>query len=156
MQEGISDSHAGGIPIVVHERRSSVNFLWGFLAVVFLAAGIRGHFGAETTTGRIVGDVILGLLAAGSIAVWVYSLRHPARLEISSNAIVLAHRGGVNTQQLNRSSGDLYIRRSGGRHPQAYLRTPGDDVGLLLTTFDLDEIKQACATTGWRFSDPPR
>jgi hypothetical protein len=79
-----------------------VNFLWGFLTVVFAAALVRGHFGGPLTTGRIVADVVCGTLLAGSIAAWVWFRRHPARLEITPEALEFSHRGQPNSTKLAR------------------------------------------------------
>jgi hypothetical protein len=78
--------------------------------------------------------------------------RHPPRLEISHDAIGYWHRGKPRAQELLRESGELYIRRSGGRYPQPYLYVAGSDqVGIALNMFDKDELVGACEGMGSRF-----
>jgi uncharacterized membrane protein YccC len=79
--------------VVVAERPRRVDVLWGFLTVAFGAALVRGHLGAGTATSRIVIDAVFGTLAGGSIAAWVWFRRHPARLEITPEAVAFSHRG---------------------------------------------------------------
>jgi hypothetical protein len=60
-------------------------------------------------------------------------------------------------QELLRESGELYIRLSGGKHPQPYLCVAGSDqVGIALNMFDRSEVVQACEAVGWRFVNPMR
>ncbi len=147
------DPQPSGDAIVVHENARKVDVLFGFLTAAFLLALWRGHMGAETDTGRLVGDVLFGALTIGTIALWRMLKRRPARLEISQDSIVLAHRGGKRTQVLPRSGGELSIRMAGGRYPQPYLCTDGSEERVLLSTFDRKEVANACLATGWRFVD---
>ncbi len=144
--------------VVVAERKRRVNFLWGFLTLAFGAALVRGHLGAESTASRVVVDLILGLLLVGSISAWVWFRRHPARLEISVEAVTFAHRGQTRSVKLARSSGDLYVRRTmlGGTHPLLFLGITGSDEVIPLQMFDLEEIEAASVSRGWRFVEPPR
>ena len=140
--------------IIVYEKRGSVHFLWGFLTVAFGSALVAGHVLAETTGGRIAGDVLFGLLLIGSATAWFLNARHPARLEITPDEIVFTHGSGEGTRL--RHTGDLYLNVtlfSGGRS----LRVTGSDEGIPIPIhlFDVEEIKRACVAAGWRFVDDP-
>lgn len=138
--------------IVIAQRTWRVHLLFGFLMAIFATALIRGHVGATTNSGRIVVDALFGLLAIGTVGAWLRLSRRPAHLEISPEAITLSYRGGGGSQQLLRSSGDLYVGWSGGRYPQPYLRNVGTREGLALWTFSRSEVSRACTTMGWRFA----
>lgn len=154
-----SRSPSNGGQIVVTEKARLVNLLWGFLAVMSALALVRGHLGAETTTGRIVGDVIFGTLLVGSVWMWLWSRRYPSRLEISPETITYTYRGAGNPTTLFRNGGDLYVHTTwmGGRHPTTlrYLKVTGSDEGILLQTFDWPEVERACMANGWRFVEGP-
>ena len=137
-------------PIVVEQSRANVNVLWGFLSVAFAFALWRGHQGAQTGTGRLVLDVILGVAAILSVTAWILSYRNPARLEISQDVITLSHRGKPNTIELRRP-GPLYVHRvfnpRGGA--QSYLKVVGSDDAIPLVLFNWKEVERACHTFGW-------
>lgn len=150
------DTGAAGFPIVVAEKKSSVHVLGGLLSVAFTLALIRGHFGADTDTGRVVGDVIFGLLAAGSIAGWIWFIRHPARLEITPETISFVHRDRARAVTLERSAGDVYVARTFTHRTQlVWLKVTGSDTAISMTTFDLSEVERACTAAGWRFAKRP-
>jgi hypothetical protein len=133
-----------------------VNFLWGFLTVVFAAALVRGHFGGPLTTGRIVGDVIFGALLAAAIAAWVWFRRHPARLEITPEAVEFSHRGQPNPTRLI-GPGKLYVKTTyvGGTDRLHWLMVTGSEEAISLNMFDHEEVKAACRANSWRFVDDP-
>ncbi|MEA2432965.1 MAG: hypothetical protein QOG54_422 [Actinomycetota bacterium] len=137
--------------IVIPENASSVNFTFGFLFVAFTAALIRGHLGAETDAGRLTVDIVVGILSAGTLATWIWSRRHPGRIGISNTEINQWHRGRTRSVRLLRSDGDLFIRFSGGKHPQPYLRVTGSDDALLVSMYDRDEVVRAAIASGWNF-----
>ena len=141
---------------VVNERAGSRNFLWGFLTVVFGAALVRGHLGAETTSGRIAVDLIMGILFAGSLAGWIWFNRHPARLEITPEAVVHVHRGQQGGLRLA-NTGHLYISRTfiGGKHPVAYFRVAGSDEAIPVGNFNVAEVQQATRAAGWQWGERP-
>jgi hypothetical protein len=145
-----------GDPVVVPQKARYVNVIWGFLTLVFGLALVRGHFGAATSSGRIVVDVIFGALVAGSIGAWLWFRRHPARLEVSPEVITFSHRGQPNSVRLVRASGDLYVyttTSAGGKGRLRYLKVPGSDEGVPLQLFDWGEVQGACIARGWRFTD---
>jgi hypothetical protein len=141
---------------VVNERAGSRNFLWGFLTVVFGAALVRGHIGAETSSGRIVVDVFMGLLFVGSLAGWIWFNRHPARLRITPGSIELMHKGQQKGLRLA-NTGHLYISRTfiGGKNPIAYFRVAGSDDAIPCGNFNVAEVQQATTAAGWRWGEPP-
>jgi hypothetical protein len=138
--------------VVVAERPRRVDFLWGFLTVAFGAALVRGHLGAGTTTSRLVIDAALGSLLAGSIAAWVWFRRHPARLEISPEAVAFLHRGQPNATRLV-GPGELYVRTTylGGKNRLQFLKVTGSEEAIPMEMFDHTEVKAACRASGWRF-----
>jgi hypothetical protein len=139
--------------IVIAEKASSVNFTFGFLTVAFAAALVRGHLGAETSGGRIAVDIFCGVFLLGIVSGWVYMRSHPGRIGVSSDEIRQWHRGAATAVGIARTDGDLYIRSSGGKHPQPYLRATGSDTALLLTMYNQKEVIDACVACGWRFAE---
>jgi hypothetical protein len=148
------DPSARAAPLIVKERTGRTNALFGFIGLLIGLALVRGHFGAETTKGRIVMWVVMGGFFVLWVVAWIYVARRPARLEITHDAIVLAHRGGMRTQSMPRTTGTLYIRLGGGRHPQAILRTDDSNEGFFVWMFDRDELVRACVASGWHFGQP--
>jgi hypothetical protein len=145
--------------LVINQKTGRVNVIWGLLTVAFAAALVRGHFGAETTAGRVAVDVIFGVLFVVSVAMWVSFLRHPARFEITAEVISFSHRGQSRATRLHRT-GDLYIGSSlapGGKQRFYFLRAEGSDEALPLQLFDHSEVAKACVAAGWQFVQaPPR
>ena len=137
--------------IVITQKASAINVTYGFLSIAFAAALIRGHLGAETNAGRLTVDIVMGSLSLIMLAAWIYMHRNPGRIGISNQEIRQWHRGAVRATGFTRADGDLYIKYSGGRHPQPYLRATGTDQAILLTMYDQREITDACVACGWRF-----
>jgi hypothetical protein len=144
-------------PIVIEQSKVSVNVLWGFLSIAFAVALWRGHAGAQTDPGRLVTDVLLGAAVVVCVAAWISSHRHPARIEVSPDAIALWHRGKPNSVELRRT-GDLYVYRRitprGGVH--SYLKVSGSDDAIPLVYFNWKDVERACRAAGWRISPPGR
>jgi hypothetical protein len=137
-------------PIVIAQSKPAVNLLWGFLTIAFALALWRGHGGARTDAGRLVGDILLGAAVVVCLAVWISSLRHPARIEVSHDVIALRHRGKPNAIELRRT-GDLYVYRRimprGGT--QSYLKVEGSDAAIPLVYFNWKDVESACRAAGW-------
>jgi hypothetical protein len=96
--------------------------------------------------------VLFGALLVGTLGLWWHLFRHPPRLEVSHDAVRLWHGSKPRAQELLRASGELYIRRTGGRYPQPYLCDAGSDqAGIAMNMFDKDEVIRACEASGWRF-----
>ena len=140
---------------VVHEKRSAVDFLWGFLAVAFAVALVRGHMGAGSERSRLVIDVCVGGLLLLIVAAWVWMRRHPAFIEVSYHTIALKHRHRPGVTQLERGCGDLYFRRTGGRVRFLVLKATGTDGSISLQMFDRREVERACRAHRWRFVGDP-
>lgn len=141
-------------PIVVEQSQRNTTIIYGFLAVMFALAAVRGHMGAETTAGRIVGDVIFGTLAIGSIALLIVMRRNPGRVTVGREVISYSHRGAKNAIVIPHT-GDLYIGgtmigTTGGR--TRYLKVQGSDQGIPLEIFDQQALERACVAMGWRFT----
>ena len=140
-------------PAVVHESSRNVNILWGFLSVAFAAALARGHFGAETSAGRLTIDLVFGGLLVASLVIWVITRRRPARLEITHDAITLAYEGKPGSIAL-RATGELYLHRPviGTKVGPAYLKVTGSDDAIPIDTFNFALVRDACRAKGWRFT----
>lgn len=150
---GVTDPGVGA-PIVVKQKQSSVIAIYGFLAVGFAIALVRGHLAAETTTGRVVGDVVFGTLTLVSIAALVRFQKRPGTITIARDVISYTYRGATTPIELHRT-GDLYIGRTftaSGVAAAHYLRVAGSDVVISLAVFDRNEVERACVAMGWRFS----
>lgn len=143
-------------PIVVEQSSTNVNVLWGFLSVAFAVALWRGHQGAQTNTGRLVLDIVFSAGVIVSAAAWISSHRHPARLEVSQDAVSLFHRGKPNSVELRRT-GPLYVRRiispRGGA--RSYLMVVGSDNAIPLVLFNWKSVERACRAAGWAITRPP-
>jgi len=141
------------LTVVVPERPRRVDFLWGFLSVVFAAALVRSHFGGPLTTGPIVGDVVFGTLFVAAVAAWIWFRRHPAKLEITPKAVAFSHRGQPNATKLT-GPGELYVKTTfvGGTDRLNFLMVTGSDEVIALTMFDHEEVTTACRANGWRFA----
>ncbi|HEY7874891.1 MAG TPA: DUF3592 domain-containing protein [Actinomycetota bacterium] len=141
-------------PIVVEQSRRNTVIIYGFVAIISALAGVRGHMGAVTSTGRIVGDVIFGALTMGSIALLIVMRRNPGRVTVGRDAITYSHRGAKNPIVLPHT-GDLYIGgtligTTGAR--TRYLKVQGSDRAIPLEIFDQQELERACVAMGWRFT----
>jgi hypothetical protein len=133
-------------PIVVPVHRRNLHALFGFLTVVWGLVLARGY-GAGLWV-----QVTFGALLVGTVALWLHLTRHPPRLEVAEDAIRYWHEGKPGVQELHRGPGELYIRRSGGKHPQPYLSLTGsDEPGIALNLFDTKAVVRACEALGWRF-----
>jgi hypothetical protein len=144
-------------PIVIEQSKTKVNVLWGFLTIAFAVVLWRGHEGAQTDLGRLAGDILFGAAVVVSVAAWISSHRHPARLEVSQDVISLWHRGKPNSVELRRT-GDLYvywrINPRGGA--QSYLKVSGSDDAIPLVYFNWKNVESACRAAGWPIRPPAR
>jgi hypothetical protein len=137
--------------VVISESRE-MNLLWGFLAVVFSLALFRLVTSNTAGTTRLALVVLLVALLFGTVGTWIWSLRNPARLEITSETIQLRYGDRPNAVTLYRRDGDLYVSRAGGRYPQRYLRVTGSDAAIPLMLFDWSAVAKACREAGWQFA----
>jgi hypothetical protein len=144
-----------GAVIVVGERRSQRNTLFGFLVVVILAAPIlalvRG--GPHDTDDTIV-MVVLGVVGLLVVILWIALARHPRRLVVSPEIIRLERQGAIdNTPPLSCSPDDRLVFVLGGSARSRFwmLTDSAGDSRLSLQFFDKNEVEQACIAAGWRF-----
>ena len=142
--------------LLVAERSRRVDILWGFLTAAFAVALVRGHIGAATTTGPTVVDFLFGTLLAVAVGAWIWFRRHPARLQITPEAVVFSHRG----QRLGTTlpaPGELYVHTTfiGGTDRLRFLKVTGSDEAIPMTMFDDAEVTAACRASGWRFVGDP-
>jgi hypothetical protein len=144
---------AGLGPTIVTESRWQVSILFGFLTLAFAVALARGGTGAQTASGRVAVVVLCVVLLAVFISAWIRTLRHPARLEITEDAIRYVPRKGqsatLSLQQGNEL--DLVRRNRGGRIWTLGLAIMGTDTGMDLgLLFSRQAVRQACRARGWR------
>jgi hypothetical protein len=144
---------AGPGPTIVTESRSQVSILFGFLTLAFAVALARGVTGAQTASGRMAVVVLCVVLLTVFISAWIRMLRHPARLEITEDAIRYAPRNGQSALLSRQQGNELnFVRRNRGRIWTLGLAIMGTDtvmdLGLL---FSRKAVRQACRARGWRF-----
>lgn len=151
----IGAASPGGLgPTIVTESRSQVSILFGFLTLAFAVALGRGVTGAQTASGRMAVVVLYVVLLTVIISAWIRTLRHPARLEITEDAIRYAPRNGRSATMSRQQGNELcFVRRNrGGRIWTLGLAIMGTDtvmnLGLL---FSRKAVRQACRARGWRF-----
>jgi hypothetical protein len=96
---------AGLGPTIVAEGWWQVSVLFGFLTLAFAVVLVRGVTGAQTTSGRVAVLVLCVVLLAVFISAWIRTLRHPARLEITEDAIRYVPRKGQSAT-LSRQQGN--------------------------------------------------
>jgi hypothetical protein len=152
---------AGPGPTIVAASRWQVSILFGFLTLAFAVALARGGIGAQTTSGRVAVVVLCAVLLAVFISAWIRTLRHPARLEITEDAIRYVRRNGQpatlsRLSRLSRQQGnELYFVRSnrGGRIWTLGLAIEGTDTVMDLGLFfSRRAVRQACRARDWRFT----
>jgi hypothetical protein len=145
---------AGLGPTIVAESRWQVSILFGFLILAFAVALARGVTGAQTTSGRVAVVVLGVVLLAVFIPAWIRTLRHPARLEITEDAIRYVRRNRQSATVSRQQGNELYLvrRNRGGRIWTLGLAIMGTDtvmdLGLL---FSRKAVRQACLARDWRF-----
>src|SRR6202011_5445601 len=138
---------AGLGPTIVAERRSQVSILFGFPTLAFAVALARGGTGAQSASGRVAVPVLCVVLLTVFISAWIRTLRHPARLEITEDAIGYVRRNGQSATVSRQQGNDLYFvrRNRSGRIWTLGLAIMGTDtvmdLGLL---FSRKEGRQAC------------
>ena len=145
---------AGLRPTIVAESRWQVSILFGFLTLAFVVAVVRGVTGAQTASGRMAVVVLCVVLLAFFISAWIRTVRHPARLEITEDAIRYVPRKGQSATPSPQQGNELYLvrRNRDGRIWTLGLGIMGTDtvmdLGLL---FSRKAVRQACLARGWRF-----
>ena len=145
---------AGLGPTIVTDSRWQVSILFGFLTLAFVVALVRGATGAQTTSGRVAVVVLCLVLLAVLISAWIRTLRHPARLEITEDAIRHIRRNGQTATVSRQPGNELYFvrRNRGGRiWTLGLASTDTDTVMDLGLLFSRSAARQACRARGWRF-----
>src|SRR4051794_40675764 len=132
---------------IVRERRSDGNVLAGFLVIVLAIAVWRGASAAPVIA------ALLGLLAVGTIAGWVYWRRRPpSELTVSEQEITFGSPTRVVTRIDRGAGGTLEFSRSAARQTGWFLRqadTPGSAISMI--GFDMDAVGRVCGEHGWSF-----
>lgn len=140
--------------VVVKESSLKREGLYGVLTLAFLAALIRGVTGAMTTGGRITAGILFGALAAVVAFRWFWAVRHPGRLEVSSNTVrFIPGSGKIATQEISRSAGDQlqFVARGTARYVSLALRQSASGTVVSMGMFDRKPVQRACEASGWRF-----
>jgi hypothetical protein len=157
-QQYASRMGAGGPPglgpTIVAESRWQVSILFGFLTLAFAVALVWGVTGAQTTSGRVAVLVLCVVLLAVFISAWIRTLRHPARLEITEDAIRCVSRNDQAATLSRQQGNELYFvrRNRGGRIWTLGLAMTGMDTAMDLgLLFSRKAVQQACLARGWRF-----
>jgi len=145
---------AGLGPTIVAEGRWQVSILFGFLTLAFAVVLVRGVTGAQTTSGRVAVLVLCVVLLAVFVSAWIRTLRHPARLEITEDAIRCISRNDQAATLSRQQGNELYFvrRNRGGRIWTLGLAiTSPDTVMDLGLLFSRKAVRHACLARGWRF-----
>src|SRR5580693_5850889 len=90
-------------PTIVAASRWQVSILFGFLTLAFAVALARG--------GTVAVVVLCAILLAVFISAWIRTLRHPARLEITEDAIRYVRRNGQSVTLPRQQGNELYFVR---------------------------------------------
>lgn len=146
--------------IVVNEDRRAAHFLSALLVgLTVVGWWALNAFVEMTPDNRIAGNVVGGGMTAIFLGMWIYQIRYPARLEISHPLIAYKRRGRHRTVTLQRTTGDLAFETrtaviGGHGSVTPVLAIPDDpQTAIGIATFDRKQIKKACETAGWRFSE---
>jgi hypothetical protein len=150
---GSSEQFPDSGVVVVRQSKAQARWLFGFLAVAFAAALVRGVMGASTTTGRVAVGVICGLLLAGALVAVAAAGRRRDYLEVEQDQIRYVRWSGQQVSAFTREWGsDLrFVRRAAGRTFVDCLNIPGTDNIIALPLFSKPEVQRACIARGWQF-----
>ena len=130
----------------IEERRRDLNVILGFLAVVFLIAGVRGASGAPALA------VVMGVLFVATAAFWMHWRRSPASaITITADEITFGRPEKVVTR-IPRSAAPLRFRRNAYRQTGWWLATSQEGAGAIsMIGFDPGSVRDACLQHGWDF-----
>jgi len=142
----------GGV-IVVRQSRAQTSGLFGFLAVAFAAALVRGVTGASTTSGRVAVAVIFGLLLAAMVVALATAGKRLDHLEVAEDEIRYLLWSGQQRSALEREWGSelRFVVRFSGRAGFNCLNILGTDKIIALPLFSRRAVQQACVARGWLF-----
>jgi hypothetical protein len=107
------------------------------------------------TAGRVAVAVVCCILLVAVGTAWIGAIRHPARLEVSTDALRYVQRNGQ-MSSLSRQTGDelqFVLTRRGPRIWSLRLAVAGTDSALALGPLSRHAVRQACLDRGWRFGD---
>jgi hypothetical protein len=137
---------------VVTESRGARDGAFGFLALAFLAAIVRGEIGAHTTAGRIAIGAILGAVEVLLLFAWLRLVRKPDHIEVSDDAVRYVTANGTATHVFDRSAGAelSMVSRPAGRTNIVELHQSGSSTVMPLRLFTRKSIVSTCETHGWR------
>jgi hypothetical protein len=135
----------------IPEKKGATGFIFGFLAVVFGLAAVRGAQGAP---------ILAAAAAIGAVALVAYLVtwyRRPApMLSISPDEIWYGRLDQPGQRIERDTSGSARLEfREGFRHSGWFLGLAGDPEtpGILMTGFDMQQVAAACRAQGWTFGD---
>jgi hypothetical protein len=160
----VTDGFDPGRPseaVVVNENAKTARGLTIFCLVLVAGGWLAMRLFVEMVReNRIAIDVIAGVGAA--LLVWrlIFEVRHPARLEITRDAITQRRKGRTRSTVIGRVTGDLTIDLKATFVGQHATVTPmlwqvgGDGTEIGLATYEQPDVKKACESAGWRFVSP--
>ena len=125
-----------------------------------LAVALSPGFAARAVSFRVGWGVGYAIVLALLIAWWVRTLRRPARLEITGEAVRFLRGNGRQKAVLSREQGDelrIVEQRAsqGGRRLWLAQLNSIMDRRIPVNTFPVEEVRQACLARSWR-SDATR
>ncbi len=149
---GAMDPDLGAITI--RESRGQVSFLFALLMLASAVALARVVPGAHTTTGRVAGSVVCGVLLVAFATGWIVTIRRPGRLVITKDAINYVQ-GNGQVSTLSRTQGNQlrWVKQLRGRIWKLGLSIEGTDTVMFLGIFSRKTVAQACVVRGWRFAE---
>jgi len=153
---GTDDPDPGAI--IVPESRSKVRANYVFLAVLFAGVGATG-FAVRSGSFKVGWGIGLGIVVVLLIAWCLWALRHPARLEVTEEAVRYFRRNGRQAAVLPRQYGDevVFVVKQNWRGQQVSLAQRGLTTTAVIPMtslrglFSRNEVRQAVLARGWRF-----
>jgi hypothetical protein len=140
----------------IPEKKRPFDILAGFLIIMLGVAAFRAAQGPQGGQGAPVVAAVIGILALGILVVWLDWRRKPAAvLAISPEEIFFGRLDQPGLRIARDASGRLRFhqgfinRRMSGWYLK--LADAPDQPGILMTGFDMPEVKRACVAQGWTF-----
>jgi len=141
---------ARAVVTVIPERRFDTDFIFLFVAALFLAAALRGFGNAPVVS------VVLFAIAAAALGSWIYIRMKPRfLLTIGPDEIVWGRQNDERRAVIARAeTGWVRIEQQTGVDPWFLIARDGDEEveKLSLFGFNLAAVADACEAHGWPVS----
>lgn len=137
--------------VTVRPSSAQRDTLFGFLAVVLVAAIVRGGFGTHRVSTYVVMAIAAALLVP-VVVFWIRMRRRPSHLEIGPDLIRFVDPVPRPTEyEVHRADGAIVvgIRMTSARSWVPYLSQQDSGAQFDLTYFKVDQVVEACRTRGW-------